>query len=77
MVPFIIGGLLLGSVTITLILGWGTSSRCPFCLSGSGHRATVDRFTSALVTEILEQRCPWFLLGVLSSIMYVGHSRVH
>lgn len=73
--PFIIGGLLLGAVTIALI-PWVADILSLSLLSiGFGLTvATVTASTSALVTEIAGTSAHGSSIGVLSSIMDVGHS---
>jgi DHA1 family multidrug resistance protein-like MFS transporter len=73
--PFIIGGLLLGAVTIALI-PWVADILSLSLLSiGFGLTvATVTASTSAMVTEIAGTSAHGSSIGVLSSIMDVGHS---
>jgi len=74
-VPFIIGGLLLGAVTITLIPWVGDIISLSVLSVGFGLTvATVTASTSALVTEIAGTSAHGSSIGVLSSIMDVGHS---
>ncbi|HQN76291.1 MAG TPA: MFS transporter [Methanomassiliicoccales archaeon] len=74
-IPFIVAGLLLGAVTITLI-PWVDDILSLSLLSiGFGLTvATVTASTSALVTEIAGTSAHGSSIGVLSSIMDVGHS---
>jgi len=74
-VPFIIGGLLLGAMTITLIPWVGDIISLSVLSVGFGLTvATVTASTSALVTEIAGTSAHGSSIGVLSSIMDVGHS---
>jgi len=74
-VPFIIGGLLLGALTITLIPWVGDILSLSVLSIGFGLTvATVTASTSALVTEIAGTSAHGSSIGVLSSIMDVGHS---
>lgn len=74
-IPFIVAGLLLGAVTITLI-PWVDDILSLSLLSiGFGLTvATVTASTSALVTEIAGTSAHGSSIGVLSSIMDDGHS---
>ena len=74
-VPFIVGGLLLGGVAIALM----PLASNLFVLAGLSIAfgltvATVTASTSALVTEIAGSSAHGSSIGVLSSIMDVGHS---
>jgi len=74
-VPFIVSGLLLGAVTISL-MPWVSDIVLLSLLSiGFGLTvATVTASTSALVTEIAGTSAHGSSIGVLSSVMDVGHS---
>jgi len=74
-VPFIIGGLLLGALTITLIPWVGDILSLSVLSIGFGLTvATVTASTSALVTEIAGTSAHGSSIGVLSSIKNFGHS---
>jgi len=74
-VPFIVTGLMLGAITIVL-MPWTDDGVVLSMLSiGFGLTvATVTASTSALVTEIAGTSAHGSSIGVLSSIMDVGHS---
>jgi len=74
-VPFIVTGLMLGAITIAL-MPWTDDGVVLSMLSvGFGLTvATVTASTSALVTEIAGTSAHGSSIGVLSSIMDVGHS---
>ncbi|HRR67198.1 MAG TPA: MFS transporter [Methanomassiliicoccales archaeon] len=74
-VPFIVTGLMLGAITIAL-MPWTDDGMVLSMLSiGFGLTvATVTASTSALVTEIAGTSAHGSSIGVLSSIMDVGHS---
>ncbi|HPD08989.1 MAG TPA: MFS transporter [Methanomassiliicoccales archaeon] len=74
-VPFIVTGLMLGAITIVL-MPWTDDGMVLSMLSiGFGLTvATVTASTSALVTEIAGTSAHGSSIGVLSSIMDVGHS---
>jgi MFS transporter, DHA1 family, multidrug resistance protein len=74
-VPFIIGGLLLGAVTITLMPMTSNLLVLAALSIGFGLTvATVTASTSALVTEIAGSSTHGSSIGVLSSVMDIGHS---
>ncbi len=74
-VPFIIGGLLLGAVTIVLMPLTPNLFVLAALSIGFGLTvATVTASTSALVTEIAGSSAHGSSIGVLSSVMDIGHS---
>jgi MFS family permease len=74
-IPFIVAGLLLGAVTI-IFIPWVNDILSLSLLSiGFGLTvATVTASTSALVTEIAGTSAHGSSIGVLSSVMDIGHS---
>lgn len=74
-VPFIVGGLLLGAVTIVLMPLTPNLFVLAALSIGFGLTvATVTASTSALVTEIAGSSAHGSSIGVLSSVMDIGHS---
>jgi MFS family permease len=74
-VPFIIGGLLLGAVTIILMpLASNLFVLAALSIGFGLTVATVTASTSALVTEIAGSSAHGSSIGVLSSVMDIGHS---
>ena len=73
--PFIVTGLLLGAVTISLMpLVEGMVTLSLLSIGFGLTVATVTASTSALVTEIAGASAHGSSIGVLSSIMDIGHS---
>lgn len=74
-VPFIIGGLLLGAATIILMpLASNLFVLAALSIGFGLTVATVTASTSALVTEIAGSSAHGSSIGVLSSVMDIGHS---
>jgi len=74
-VPFIIGGLLLGAATIILMpLASDLFVLAALSIGFGLTVATVTASTSALVTEIAGSSAHGSSIGVLSSVMDIGHS---
>ncbi len=74
-VPFIVAGLLMGAVTMALMPWVGDLVSLSLLSIGFGLTvATVTASTSALVTEIAGTSAHGSSIGVLSSIMDIGHS---
>lgn len=74
-VPFVIGGLLLGAVTIILMpLASNLFVLAALSVGFGLTVATVTSSTSALVTEIAGSSAHGSSIGVLSSVMDIGHS---
>jgi DHA1 family multidrug resistance protein-like MFS transporter len=74
-VPFIIGGLLLGAATIVLMpLASNLFVLAALSIGFGLTVATVTASTSALVTEIAGSSAHGSSIGVLSSVMDIGHS---